>query len=143
MKCGFNKYMGLFVPLYGPFCACLKRAMLVPAHGPRPRPKPDPALKYFVLCHAWAVLFSVLRAGPSGSAQMYTYKDHPRIPPESPRPTCCHSRTERRWKTKPPVRVSLSRDLAPAPSKEGSIRVCAYARTLARAQDVADRKSVV
>jgi hypothetical protein len=43
MKCGFNKYMGLFVPLYGTFCACLKRAVLVlvPAHGPRPRPKPD------------------------------------------------------------------------------------------------------
>jgi hypothetical protein len=26
--------MGLFVPLYGPFRACLKRAVLVPAHGP-------------------------------------------------------------------------------------------------------------
>jgi hypothetical protein len=30
----FNKYMGLFVPLYGPFRACLKRDVLVPAHGP-------------------------------------------------------------------------------------------------------------
>jgi hypothetical protein len=30
----FNKYMGLFVPLYGPFRACLKRVVLVPAHGP-------------------------------------------------------------------------------------------------------------
>jgi hypothetical protein len=37
--------MGLFVPLYGPFRACLKRV----------------------------VLFSVLRADPSGPAQMYTY----------------------------------------------------------------------
>jgi hypothetical protein len=26
--------MGLFVPLYGPFRACLKRVVLVPAHGP-------------------------------------------------------------------------------------------------------------
>jgi hypothetical protein len=34
MKCGFNKYMGLFVPLYEHFRACLKRAVLVPAHGP-------------------------------------------------------------------------------------------------------------
>jgi hypothetical protein len=34
MKCGFNKYMSLFVPLYGPFRACLKRVVLVPAHGP-------------------------------------------------------------------------------------------------------------
>jgi hypothetical protein len=34
MKCDFNKYMGLFVPLYGPFRAWLKRAVLVPAHGP-------------------------------------------------------------------------------------------------------------
>jgi hypothetical protein len=38
MKCDFNKYMGLFVPLYGPFRVCLKRAVLLPAHGPRPRP---------------------------------------------------------------------------------------------------------
>jgi hypothetical protein len=34
MKCDFNKYMGLFVPLYGLFRVCLKRAVLVPAHGP-------------------------------------------------------------------------------------------------------------
>jgi hypothetical protein len=32
-----------------------------------------PALNYFGPCRAWAVLFSVLRAGPSGPAQMYTY----------------------------------------------------------------------
>jgi hypothetical protein len=57
MKCGFNKYMGLFVPLYGPFRACLKRAVPVPAHGPWPRPKPGPTLNYFVPCRAWAVLF--------------------------------------------------------------------------------------
>jgi hypothetical protein len=44
--------MCLFVPLYGPFHVCLKRAVLVPAHGPRPRPKPGPALKYFVSCRA-------------------------------------------------------------------------------------------
>jgi hypothetical protein len=65
--------MGLFVPLYGSFCACLKRAVLVPAHRPRPRPKPGPTLKYFGSCRAWAVLFSVLRAGSSGPAQMYAY----------------------------------------------------------------------
>jgi hypothetical protein len=57
MKCGFNKYMGLFVPLYGPFRACLKRAVLVPTHGPWPRPKPGPALNYFGSCRIWAVLF--------------------------------------------------------------------------------------
>jgi hypothetical protein len=32
-----------------------------------------PALNYFRSCCAWAVLFSVLRAGPPGPAQMYTY----------------------------------------------------------------------
>jgi hypothetical protein len=74
--------MGLFMPLYGSFRACLKRAVLVPAHGPRPRPdisgRVGPALKYFVPCRGWAVLFSVLRAGPSDPAQMYTYKSiHP------------------------------------------------------------------
>jgi hypothetical protein len=42
MKCDFNKYMGLFVPLHDPFRACLKRVVLVAAHGLRPRPKPDP-----------------------------------------------------------------------------------------------------
>jgi hypothetical protein len=66
MKCGFNKYIGIFVSLYEPFRACLKRVVLVPAHGPWPRPKPGPALKYFGPCRAWAVLFFVLRAGPSG-----------------------------------------------------------------------------
>jgi hypothetical protein len=50
MKCDFNKYMGLFMPLYEPFRACLKRAVLMPARGPRPRPKPDPTLKYFMSC---------------------------------------------------------------------------------------------
>jgi hypothetical protein len=30
--------MGLFMPLYGPFRVCLKRAVLVPAHGQRPQP---------------------------------------------------------------------------------------------------------
>jgi hypothetical protein len=34
MKCGFNKYMGFFVPLYGPFRAYLKQVVLMPAHGP-------------------------------------------------------------------------------------------------------------
>jgi hypothetical protein len=66
--------MGLFVPLYGSFCVCLKRAVLVPAHGPRPRPKPGPTLKYFGSCHVWVVLFSVLRADPSDPPQMYTYR---------------------------------------------------------------------
>jgi hypothetical protein len=61
--------MGLFVSLYGPFRACLKRVVLVPAHGPRPRPKPDPALKYFESCRAWTVLFFPC----FGLAQMYIY----------------------------------------------------------------------
>jgi hypothetical protein len=52
--------MGLFVPLYGSFRVYLKRAVLVPAHGLRPQPKPGPALKYFAPCCVWTVLFSVL-----------------------------------------------------------------------------------
>ncbi|PWZ28509.1 Mediator of RNA polymerase II transcription subunit 36a [Zea mays] len=44
---------------------------------------------------------------------------------------------------KPSVRVSSSRDLAPAPSMEGSPPVRAYARNLARAQDVALSPTVV
>jgi hypothetical protein len=59
--------MGLFVPLYGPFRACLKRAVLVPAHGPRPQPKPGPTLKYFGSCRAWTVLF-FLCFGPAHQA---------------------------------------------------------------------------
>jgi hypothetical protein len=42
MKCGFNEYMALFVPLYGSFHIFLKQVVLVPAHGPRSRSKPDP-----------------------------------------------------------------------------------------------------
>jgi hypothetical protein len=34
--------MSLFVPLYGSFRVCLKRVVLVPAHGPWPRSKPGP-----------------------------------------------------------------------------------------------------
>jgi hypothetical protein len=34
-----------------------------------------PTLKYFGPCRAWAMLFSVLRAGPSGPTQMYTYNE--------------------------------------------------------------------
>jgi hypothetical protein len=63
--------MGLFVPLYGSFRACLKRVVLVPAHGRDLGPNPA---RYIGPCRAWAVLFfTVLRAGPSGPAQMYTY----------------------------------------------------------------------
>jgi hypothetical protein len=82
MKCGFNKYMGLFVPVYGPFRACLKWVVLVLAHGSwlvtLSQTRPDisgragPALKYFGSCRAWAVLFSCF--GPAHpAAQMYTY----------------------------------------------------------------------
>jgi hypothetical protein len=45
MKYDFNKYMSLFVPLYGPFHAYLKRVVLVPVHGPRPWPKPGPIFR--------------------------------------------------------------------------------------------------
>jgi hypothetical protein len=63
--------MGIFVSLYGPFRACLKQAVLVPAHRLRPRPKPGliPDTKIFQ---------AVLRTDPSGPSQMYTY-----IGPES------------------------------------------------------------
>jgi hypothetical protein len=69
-----SRDMSLFVPLYGSFRACLKQAVLVPAHGPRSRPKPGPTLKYFVSCRVWTVLFFfILRTDPSDPAQMYTY----------------------------------------------------------------------
>jgi hypothetical protein len=65
---------------FGPFRASkransglIKRAGLVPARGPRRRPKHGPAQINFVLCRAWAGLFFVLRARPLGPAQMYTY----------------------------------------------------------------------
>jgi hypothetical protein len=60
--------MCLFVPLYGPFRACLKYVVL--AHGPRPRPNPDPIYRV-VPC--LGRVFFVLRASPSDLAQMYTY----------------------------------------------------------------------
>jgi hypothetical protein len=59
--------MGLFVHLFGPFHVCLKRVVLVPVHGPRPRPKPDPTLKYFESCRVWIVLFSCF--GPAHQAR--------------------------------------------------------------------------
>jgi hypothetical protein len=37
-------------------------------------------------------------------------------------PHCCHSRTEHRWKTKPPVCVSSSRDLALARRSKARLR---------------------
>jgi hypothetical protein len=66
--------MGLFVPLYGLFRACLKRVVLVLAHGLRPRPKPDTKIFRVVPCPGHD-FFPVLRAGPSGLAQIYTYSD--------------------------------------------------------------------
>jgi hypothetical protein len=42
--------------------------------GPNPTRYNGPtALNYFGSCRAWAVFFFVLRIGPSGPAQMYTY----------------------------------------------------------------------
>jgi hypothetical protein len=77
MKCDFNKYLGLFVPLYGPFRACLKRVVLVPAHGLRPQPKLGscrPGTKIFrTVPYLSRAFFFVLRADPSDPAQMYTY----------------------------------------------------------------------
>jgi hypothetical protein len=82
MKCDFNKYMGLFVPLYERFRACLKRVVLVPAHGRNLGPnsaryigpcRPDTKIFRVVSCLERA-FFTVLRAGPSGPAQMYTYR---------------------------------------------------------------------
>jgi hypothetical protein len=57
MKCGFHKYMDLFVPLYVSFCVCLKRIVLVPSYGLRPQPKTDLTLNYFGPYHAYAMLF--------------------------------------------------------------------------------------
>jgi hypothetical protein len=63
--------MGLFVPLYGSFCVCLKWTVLVPVHESQPRLKPGPIYRA-VPCLDRA--FSVLRAGLSGPAKMYTYR---------------------------------------------------------------------
>jgi hypothetical protein len=65
--------MSLFMPIYESFHACLKRVVLMPAYGPRPRPKSGLTLKYFVSCRACAVLFfpwfrPAIKPGP-----MYTY----------------------------------------------------------------------
>jgi hypothetical protein len=63
--------MGHFVPaLNGPSsCPPMGHDQTRPVISGRA----GPALKYFGSGWAWAVLFSVLRAGPSGPAQMYTY----------------------------------------------------------------------
>jgi hypothetical protein len=65
--------MGLFVPLYGPFRAFLKRAMLMPTHGPRSRPKLGPALKYIGSYLTCAVLFSCFGLAHQANPKMYTY----------------------------------------------------------------------
>jgi hypothetical protein len=72
--------MCIFVSLYGLFRVCFKRVMLVPVHGPQPRPKPD-LIYWVVLC--LDRVFFVLRINLSSPAQMYTYRcgglDHPRV----------------------------------------------------------------
>jgi hypothetical protein len=66
--------MGLFVPLYGPFRACLKWAVPVPAHGPRPRPKLGPIYRAVsCLGRAFFPCFGLAHQPP---AQMYTYISH-------------------------------------------------------------------
>jgi hypothetical protein len=63
--------MRLFVPLYGPFRDCLKWVVLVPAHGPRPQPKPG-SIYRAVPCRVWTVLFFVLRASHAGPNVHYS-----------------------------------------------------------------------
>jgi hypothetical protein len=58
-----------FVSLYVPFCACLKLAVLVPTHVPRPQPKPD--LIYWVMLCLGCAFFML--AYLSDLVQIYTY----------------------------------------------------------------------
>jgi hypothetical protein len=80
MKCGFNKYMGLFVSLYGPFRACLKRVVLVPAMGRDLGPNPArnngscrPGTKIFWDVSCLGRAFFRASGRPIKPAQMYTY----------------------------------------------------------------------
>jgi hypothetical protein len=56
--------------------SCLYMGHFVPAHGPRPRPKPGPIYRV-VPCLGRA--FFVLRAGSSGPTQMYTYNHDAKV----------------------------------------------------------------
>jgi hypothetical protein len=69
--------MGIFVPLYRSFCVCLKRTMLVPAHGPTSaKTRPDisghagPALKYFGSCFFRASGWPIR---PDPNVHIYTF----------------------------------------------------------------------
>jgi hypothetical protein len=62
--CAFScLYMGYFVPALNGPCSC----------PPMGRDLGPNLARYDGSCRAWAVLFSVLRAGPPDLAQMYTY----------------------------------------------------------------------
>jgi hypothetical protein len=66
-------YMSHFVPALNGSCSCLPMGRDL---GPNPARYIGCAvrtLNYFGSCCTWAVIFSVLRTGPSGPAQMYTY----------------------------------------------------------------------
>jgi hypothetical protein len=57
MKCGFNKYIDLFVPLYGPFRVYLIRAVLVPVQWAVTSAQTRPDTKLFRAVPCLAVLF--------------------------------------------------------------------------------------
>lgn len=72
----FDKYMGLFVPALNGPCSCLPMGRDLGPNPARYNGPCRPGTKLFraVSCLG-RVFFSVLRAGPSGPAQMYTYTD--------------------------------------------------------------------
>jgi hypothetical protein len=80
-------YMGQFVPALNGLCSCPPMGRDL---GPNPARYNGPArpdTKLFWIVCAWAVLFSVLRASPPDSAQMYTYTRAATFSYESPGPS--------------------------------------------------------
>jgi hypothetical protein len=80
-------YMGLFVPVLNGTCSCPPMGRDL---GPNPTRyngpcRPDTKLFRAVPCLGRA-FFSVLRAGPSGPAQMYTYSRYPKYLPNQDHP---------------------------------------------------------
>jgi len=72
-------YMGLFVPALNGPCSCPPMGRDLGPNPARYNGPCRPGTKLFraVPCLGRA-FFSVLRAGPPGPAQMYTYRRHPR-----------------------------------------------------------------
>jgi hypothetical protein len=67
-------YMGHFVPTLNGPCSCPPMSRDLGPNSVRDiSGRASTTLKYFGSCHAWPCFFYVLRADPSGPAQMYTY----------------------------------------------------------------------